>query len=170
MLERARPQASAYGHTGRSIFLVFLLLALSLTAVASAYAQAAQRYYEIPAQPLADAVTAFGQQSGAQISAPSGLLAGRTSAAIKGNFSMTEALARLLARTGVTFSMQGATIVLQSALASATAEGAHALGTLQVEGQGGPHAGPIGGGNANRPQLADRIADLGGSFFVSGNR
>ncbi len=68
-------------------------------------AQAAQaRVFDIPAQPLGSALTAFGQQSDLQVTFDAGVAAGVRSAAVAGTLAPEDALRRLLSGTGVTYS------------------------------------------------------------------
>ena len=77
-------------------------------------AQTAQRTFDIPPQPLSSALPLFGQQSGRQITADAALVRGVATPGVQGTMSVEEALSRLLAGTGLTFSgMGGDTITLQ---------------------------------------------------------
>ena len=58
---------------------------------------------EIPAQPLAQALAAFAQQSGLQLVYVSAVVANRTSHAAPAGLSVNEALSRLLQGTGLNF-------------------------------------------------------------------
>jgi iron complex outermembrane receptor protein len=90
-----------------------------------------QRAFDIAAQPLASALAAFGQQSGTQISYPSGLAEGLRSQPVSGTYLPEEALRRLLTGTGVTWRVTSAgTIVLEKATASST--GAYMLDPVTV--------------------------------------
>lgn len=106
-----------------------------LAAPAQAQEQAAQTF-NIPAQDLGEAVTLFGQQARIQVTAGTGLLAGKRSAEVSGRFSPSEALSRLLAGTGVTFRWTDSnTVALERAPESA--EGTIQLGPVRVEGASG---------------------------------
>jgi len=63
-------------------------------------AQAQQRTFDIPPQPLAGALAAFGQQSGMQVSISAGLAQGVSSPGASGALTPAQALDRLLAGTG----------------------------------------------------------------------
>lgn len=67
------------------------------TMAAPAHAQEAARTFDISAQPLANALTAFGQQSGLQVSAQGPLVEGRASSAVRGTMPPLQALSQLLA-------------------------------------------------------------------------
>jgi iron complex outermembrane recepter protein len=79
----------------------------------AAIAQAQQRTYNIPSQPLAGALTAFGQQSGMQVSISAGLAQGVTSPGASGSLTAAQALQMLLAGTGITYRLAGNTAMLQ---------------------------------------------------------
>jgi iron complex outermembrane receptor protein len=79
-------------------------------------AQAEQHVFDIPAQPLASALTAFGQQSGLQVTFAPAMASGRRSSAVSGSLAPEEALRRILAGTGVTYRfVDGRTVALEIA-------------------------------------------------------
>jgi iron complex outermembrane receptor protein len=59
--------------------------------------------FDIPAQELNEAVLAFGQKAGVRIFTDAAKLRGRRSSAVAGSMTAPEALARLLAGTGLTY-------------------------------------------------------------------
>jgi len=71
----------------------------------------AQRAFNIGPQPLASALPLFGQQSGRQISADAALVRGLSTEGGQGAMSVDEALQRLLAGTGLTYSLLGGTTI-----------------------------------------------------------
>ena len=134
--------ARSRGKRLRRAALAALMLTSSLGTVgaaAPAQAQETARSFDIPAQPLATAVTAFGQQSGLQVSTQASLVDGRTSSAVKGTISPLQALTQLLAGTGLSFRIVGSTVTLEPVPQSAA--GAITLGPVRVEGEGGTSAG-----------------------------
>src|SRR5262245_29428147 len=52
--------------------------------------------FDIPAQPLANALALFGQQSGLQVSVDADLIRGANGAAVKGSMTADDALQRML--------------------------------------------------------------------------
>lgn len=119
----------------RRMVIVAVLMTLTLAVTGVARAQTpATRTFDIPAQPLATALTTFGQQSGLQVSAPAELLQGRTSTAVKGDLTPTQAVSQLLAGTGLTFRLSGTTVTLEPA--PQTPGGAIQLGAVRVAGEG----------------------------------
>jgi outer membrane receptor for ferric coprogen and ferric-rhodotorulic acid len=110
-------------------------LAGIIAAVPASMAQTAntQSGYDIPPQPLAQALMIFGRQSGMQVTAAGALTTGRTSTAVKGDLAAAEALSQLLTGTGLTFRfIDNGGIQIEAAPPSAN--GAFMLGTLRVEG------------------------------------
>ena len=143
----------------KRILLGGLLLTSALSGIMTApvaYAQSAgQRTYSIPAQPLADALTAFGNQSGLDVNTSPELVAGKTSAAVSGDLSSGEALSRLLAGTGLTFKFISATGITLERIPQ-SADGAVTLGPVRVQGEGSGR----GGGTVRQP------ADTRGTYTV----
>jgi iron complex outermembrane recepter protein len=105
--------------------------------------------FAIPPQPLASAITAFGLQSGWQVTVDQGLLAGRTSPGVSGPLGPVEALSRLLAGTGLTWQLTDSrSVVLHKA--PGVADNAITLGPVQVQGSAGD-----GGGTTAAPDLRE---------------
>lgn len=112
---------------------VWLVTASCLTMAPQAQAQqAAQHAFAIPAGPLADALTSFGQQAGMQVSVHGDLVRGIASPGANGALTPGEALSRLLAGTGLTWRMNGNTVMLEKA--PVTGNGVVQLGAVQVQG------------------------------------
>ena len=122
------------GRRAQCVVVVVSMMAGGLAAARQAQAQAAERSFDIPAQPLATALTTFGQQSGLQVSAPAELLQGRTSTAVTGNLTPAQAVSRLLIGTGLTFRISGTTVTLEPA--PPPSDSAVQLGPVRVEGAG----------------------------------
>ncbi|MGE3711272.1 MAG: TonB-dependent hemoglobin/transferrin/lactoferrin family receptor, partial [Hyphomicrobiaceae bacterium] len=95
--------------------------------------------FNIPAQSLTSALTAFARQSGVRLAYPASLTAGKSAPALNGQFTRSAALSRLLSGSGLVFSFTAtntATISDPSAgnAATATVDGAIALDTIDVQG------------------------------------
>ncbi|MGZ5907452.1 MAG: TonB-dependent receptor plug domain-containing protein, partial [Reyranella sp.] len=105
-----------------------------------AAAAAQQLPFDIPAQPLADALAMFGRQSGWQVSYTPDIVQGMRSSAVMGTHTPATALSLLLAETGITWLAAGdqsATLTKASASVSPSTAGASApiLDAVQVVGQ-----------------------------------
>lgn len=76
-------------------------LALAAASTAPLHAQTATATFDIPAMPLADALTRFAEQSGEQVLFAEASVLGKHAVAVQGRMPVTQALERLLAGTGV---------------------------------------------------------------------
>lgn len=76
-------------------------------------ASAAVHQFDIPAQPLGEALIRFGQQSGLEVTASSSLVSGKTSSAVSGRLDTRQAMARLLAGTGLAYSIESGMATLR---------------------------------------------------------
>jgi iron complex outermembrane receptor protein len=106
--------------------------------------------FDIPAQPLADALATFGRQSGWQLSYPSDLARGLRSQPIAGLHRPESALTQMLSGTGIAWRLVGErTVVLEKPAAES---GVVMLDPLTVEGQqiGESATGPVEGYVAER--------------------
>jgi outer membrane receptor protein involved in Fe transport len=79
--------------------------------------------FNIDPQPLAEALVLFGQQSGMQVSAHGDLVRGLSSPGVTGTMTREQALTRMLAGTGLTFSLIGADTVTLAKLEDGGAGG-----------------------------------------------
>ncbi|MDE1146584.1 MAG: TonB-dependent siderophore receptor [Azospirillaceae bacterium] len=114
---------------------VWLVMAAGVPAVAPmALAQTtAERRFDIPAQDLAPALVIFGAQSGLQVTVDGALIRTARTAGVAGGYAPLDALARLLAGSGFTYSPAGTNTVL-IVPAPKAGDTALQLGTLKVEG------------------------------------
>jgi iron complex outermembrane receptor protein len=102
--------------------------------------------FAIPPQPLSSALTAFGQQSGYQVSVDHSQLAGLSTAGVSGRMPPEDALKQLLAGTGVTWRFtDDKSVVLTRADGDAMT-----LDPITVEGKGETAWGPVDGFVATR--------------------
>lgn len=100
-----------------------------------------EQFYAIPAQPLAQALTAFARESGVDIFYETGLASGRHSAPIKGRYSVAMALRLMLEGTGLQTRFtdrQSAYVYLPSSssdldVAAGPTSGSSASPTLQLD-------------------------------------
>lgn len=91
--------------------------------------------FNIPAQPLADALIAFGRQAGLQVSVDASSVRGLSAAGVAGSLTSDQALGRLLAGTGFGYRILGGNVVTLQKLPAGSTSGAIELGPVQVEGQ-----------------------------------
>lgn len=101
----------------------------------AAHAQeTAERSFDIPAQPLADALVIFGVQSDLQVTTNGAALRGIRTNGVKGTLVPVQALSQLLTGTGFTFRINGNVVTLERA-PQASGDGAIQLGPVRIEGQ-----------------------------------
>lgn len=99
-----------------------LVLCTGPTAMA---ANDSSRHFEIKAEPLAEALMEFGAQSGLTVIAPTRLTTGKSAPALRGDLAWTDALGRLLAGSGLTFTQNAdGTIVIEKISTPAPAKAA----------------------------------------------
>lgn len=131
-------------------------------------AQEQQSTFDIPPQPLIDALALFGRQSGMQVSVDAGLIRDIRSAGAKGAMSPEQALRQILSGTGVTYRLTDAnTAILESRMAEKEDDGAIVLNPITVEGKGIPDRAEIG--NLPSAYPGGQVA-RGGDLGMLGNR
>lgn len=96
-------------------------------------AQMATQNFDIPAQPLSEALIVFGRQAGLQVSAVSGSIRGLNTAGVRGTMTRDQALTALLAGTGLIYQINGPMVSIERPGSSAT-PGAMTLDPVQVQG------------------------------------
>lgn len=114
--------------------------------------------FDIPAQPLPNALYAFGQQSGLQVTVDAALTAGLDAPRVEGLFTPEEALDLMLAGTGIVWRFtDDGTVVLAKAAESG---GLVTLGPVTVEGPRDREAawGPVEGYVATQSATATKTA------------
>lgn len=129
-------------------------------------AQVQQRDFDIPAQPLTDALPQFGRQSGMQVSVGAGLIQGINSPGVRGSFTPEQALNRLLAGTGITYRLTSSdTAMLER---GPSPSGGIMLDPVTVEGQRiAPSTSMIG---SLPPEYAGGQVARGGRVGLLGNQ
>lgn len=150
--------------------LVAALLVTSAVHAAPVLA-AGDRSFDIPAQPLADALTLFGRQADTQIFFPRASIVGARAAALRGKMSRQAALQRLIAGSPLQIkSDDGTTIVLgtQSEPGGDTGHG-NAAAVHSVSGTVQNEAGVLLAGAQIRVEGSDAVAvtDTNGHFFLA---
>ncbi|SIQ48311.1 hemoglobin/transferrin/lactoferrin receptor protein [Rhizobium sp. RU35A] len=136
--ERALPRRLL---TTTACALTLLTGTTALPAMAQVAGEAAaSRSYDIPAQPLANALRTFGRQSGLQVSLPAEAARGGSSARVSGTLSAEAALSQLLAGTGLSYRISNGVVVVGAQPPAATndaapADGATVLDKIHVTGE-----------------------------------
>jgi len=97
--------------------------------------QATEMQFDLPQQPLGDALTGLGIQSGLQVSVDTPLVQGLQSPEIKGSMSAEQALDMLLRGTGLTWRFDGANTVIVEKLPQSTGDGVMMLDAITISGE-----------------------------------
>lgn len=138
---------SRVGNGGKFGSRVIGVALMATTAVAMvmparlAFAQttARQTSFNVPAGPLATALTMFGRQAGLQITYIPEIASGKGSPGVSGSVAPNEALARILQGTGLAYSFSNSSTVRISdpsvAGGTVSADGSLVLDTIDVEGR-----------------------------------
>ena len=119
----------------------FFLVAICLSAIAPATAAEpsqsapASIRFDIPPQPLIDALRVFAEQSGPQLAYTTASLRAVTTGGVQGNYIPEQALQKLLVGTGVTYRFTGtSTVILERSIANGD-DGPMRLQTITVRGE-----------------------------------
>ena len=107
-----------------------------------------EQNFDIPAQPLTDALVAFGQKSGVQGTVDGTVARDVSAPAVQGIMTSEQALRQLLAGSGLTYTMSGSTVAIEK-LAQGK-DGTIVLDPVTVEGQAESAYGPVEGYVAHR--------------------
>lgn len=158
--------------TKNSAFAMLFLVSSGLCAVyetmprsALAETTAGVKPYHIPAQSLSTALTTFGQQAHRQVSVDPKILSGHQSAALNGNFTEQEALARLLAGSGLTGRVSG-NVVSVSTTSSITLGSVRVSGTVTHENPTGPGVGYVATTTMAGTKTDTPITEIPTSIYV----
>lgn len=121
-----------------------LLSAASLplgTGVTANAQEAGQVSFNIPAQPLGSALATFGRQANMQVSVNAAAVRGQSAPAVSGALTSQEALSRLLGGTGLSYHIDGRTVVVTDRVGAAhstpASDGSLVLDTIDVTAGGG---------------------------------
>ena len=139
MLSNSRPRALP---RPSSLCIALLACGLAAASAAPALAQSADtaalstvQSFDIPAQPLADALRSYMRQSGVQVAYPAALAQGATSTAVRGTLDAQSALAQLLDGSGLAPRVLGpGAVSLERATRGQRADGVIVTDTLRVAG------------------------------------
>lgn len=122
-------------------------LGFAFSMAVAAQVQAQEIEFNIPAQSLASALLTLGKQADLQVLYSADDVQGLRSQAVVGRLSTDKALARMLAGTNLSFSLQNNTAILQKRSTSDSLE----LSTINISGQSTESAyGPVDGYVATR--------------------
>jgi len=127
-------------------------------------AQATARQFDIRAQSLDAALIEFARQSGVQVSAETSIVGGKRTAGISGQMTPDQALAALLAGTGLGYRRAGSMLVIENAPPSGAGI---ILDPVQVQGYPVPQQAMID--NLQPPYAGGQVA-TGGQLGLLGNR
>lgn len=177
-LEKSRTVDTATGtprggsQTKNSAFAMLLLVSSGLCALYEAMPRCALaetttgvKAYHIPAQALSTALTTFGQQAHMQVSADPKILSGHQSAALNGNFTEQEALARLLVGSGLTGRVSG-NVVSVSTTSNITLGPVRVGGTSVKESATGPGVGYVAKYTASSTKTDTPLTEIPNSIYV----
>lgn len=120
--------------------------------------------FSIPAQPLAQALTALGQQAGIQVAVSAPAVSGKTSTPVSGVMTAEQALQILLSGTGVAYRFTSPTMVT---IASGPSASGLTLDPVQVQGSAVPSQAMID--NLPPPYAGGQVA-TGGQLGLLRNR
>lgn len=125
--------------------LLIGVAALPLAAGGAAVAQeAGQVSFNIPAQLLGSALATFGRQANMQVSVSAEAVRGLSASGVSGQLTAQEALARLLGGTGLSYRIDGRTVVVTDRVGAAhsapASDGSLTLDTIDVSGGTGANA------------------------------
>jgi outer membrane receptor for ferric coprogen and ferric-rhodotorulic acid len=131
------------GGRRRTAWLAALMMTTALGTLASAppalaqsggpdAVQSEQRSFDIPAQPLTEALIQFGRQAGLQATVDSTLVQNLRSAPVKGTMGWRQALTALLSGTGLAYRINGSMVSVEKLPTGGS--DAIPLGPVQVEG------------------------------------
>src|SRR5688500_8269735 len=105
--------------TSRSLLLTSLTALASAVTTTAVLAQptrgAAPMHLAIPPGDLGAALSAFSRATDLQVVVDPSLIAGKRSAGLSGSFAVADALNRLLAGSGLSFTVEGDTVLVQPA-------------------------------------------------------
>jgi len=166
------PGLLAAARTSARIFGICSVAAAALTGHALAQQRsdpmqaqvAATATFNIPAQPLASALTALGRQAGLQVVFDPASVAGKSAPGVAGTMSVEQALQQLLAGSGMTFRVSSPSSVTVTAPPSS---GALQLDPVQVQGHPVPPQAMID--NLPLPYAGGQVA-TGSQLGLMGNR
>lgn len=131
---RARRSALAASLLATTAIVLCSCVLQSQPAAAQVMTQgAAARTFNIPAQPLAGALNAFGRQSGLQVTLAAATTQGVNSRPVNGSFTPQQALARMLEGTGIPFRITSDRTAVVGASQAAGGSGSLPAGAISLD-------------------------------------
>ena len=126
-------------------------------------APASTHRFDIPAQPLADALRSYMRQSGVQVAYTAALAEGVTSRAVSADLDAPSALAQMLLGSGLAARTVGpAAVVLERAPTASREDGVLVPGTLRVAGD----TAGSGSSDGDSARMLDTYRSAGSSVYV----
>jgi iron complex outermembrane receptor protein len=125
-------------------------------------AAAAPITFNIPAQPLGQALNELARQANLQMTFPAGLVAGKQIPAVAGNLTLRQALDRLLAGSGLVATVEGSSVVVRAAPPQQAAESVLPAVTVTASSEALP-------GELPKPYAGGQVA-RGARVGLLGNR
>ena len=154
----------------RPLVLALSLACAGIAPVLAVTAQAqtsATRRYDIPAQPLVTALDAYSRRSGVDLVIGRALPANQSAPALQGDFDDTQALARLLAGSGLRARFIDARRATLEPAPASTDDGSRQTGPLRVQGRTAHAIAPGTGASQYIPATQDGFAPKIGSERVA---
>ncbi len=162
----------------RKIIAAILMTSSALASVAGAPGAFAQmvvssamtadqsKSFSIPAGSLAKALTSFGAQSGKQVSVETSVIQGLSSPGVVGRMTAQQALAQLLAGTGLTYRLSGNIVTLVKASANITLGPVRVGGTFGKESATGPGVGYVAHYTTSGSKTDTPLTEIPNSIYV----
>lgn len=140
--------------------------AFAQTVVSSAMTADQSKSFSIPTGSLAKALTSFGAQSGKQVSVETFVIQGLSSPGVVGRMTAQQALAQLLAGTGLTYRLSGNVVTLVPASANITLGPVRVGGTLGKESATGPGVGYVAHYTTSGSKTDTPLTEIPNSIYV----
>lgn len=126
----------------------------------------------IPAQPLGQALNELARQANLQMTFPAALVAGKQAPAVSGQFTVRQAVDRVLVGSGLTSEFEGTAVVVRQANAPVAVAVESTLPTVTVPGEREKATGPVDGYVASRTAAGTKtdtpLAEVPQSITVVG--
>lgn len=139
----------------------------TVSATAAPVVSIVTKSFQISPQPLANALTTFGMQSGWQISVPDTLTAKLSSPGVSGSFAPDVALSHLLAGTGLTYQVSGShSVIIKKASANITLGPVRVGGSVTQQDPTGPGVGYVAENTMAGTKTNTALIEIPNSIYV----